>query len=407
MKLFKLCLWRCIDQFWLIMILLLQFFFMICGVMIAVSSVQEYSYGYRLLNTVRGLDKGLYFTINDIASYQADYEFQNTDGEVDYSNFASIQNHSLQLLNNIDGISGIANIDYSYFDISEGSFPLYIYNESMCENIQLPLQDGRWLKDASETDVYEIVVDAYLGTIYPVGSFMELTFTEYDSITHESQYIKETYEVIGILGIDGYAFNMLSGGNALKAMDFFEQCTGYAIIAESDYVGGIHQNLAGTRLVFPEDPASIDDIKNKLQRIGTITTMHEVRENSKQYMLRRITSTLPSNSMLALLTFLGLLGVSCFTTYYYARETAIYFICGAKTPYLYAIELLRFSCLYFVALAIAYFAAFKSNTLNLSYLDNMTFLLACTISAFMVAVTLCVSLMFQRSHNPSIIAGRS
>ena len=220
-----------------------QLIFLFSGILLTVSALQEYLETISVFKKIQGIDNAFYWTMND------EYFLFSEENHHEYDDyFENIEHRMMETVL----FQGIGNIQTDSFETSDGIYDLQIYSKAMSENMRLPLKAGEWFSDDEPTGIAEMIVDGRMAEKYPVGSTVEATFAHTDWKTGEDSIQTVSFQVVGVLDMRGFIFDLYSGGNALTASDFFNTAEGYAMIKENSCtVKFNHDHFLNTRIAFP------------------------------------------------------------------------------------------------------------------------------------------------------------
>lgn len=391
MNMLKLTLWRTKKQWLSHLLLSLELIFLFAGLMLMVYTIENYTKFSTLLSRIQGLDGAYYWTISD------DYLYFSEDAASSYDDYmTSVEDNVMET-----GLfRGFGSITTDVISTDRGTYDLQIYNQSLRDNIQLPLKVGSWFSDSA--DVPEMIVDEKMAKQYPLGSTVEVTYEYTDWETGMDIVQTDTFKVVGVLNMQRCIFDFLAGGNGLQATDFFNSVEGYAIIvANSSDI--IFQNAASTetRIAFLKDDITADEEQKAVEYLtltGEETSFAEIQAKTHTFTLYRIGYEFPRNAMLIILGLLGLAGSLIVSHMMAKRENAIYVICGIRKGSLIAIEWIRCgvtSLLAFIIVALV----MRLDFWGFKY-DLETYLISFGISAVLIVGSLAIATTQISSANP-------
>ena len=389
MTIFKLSLWRIKKQIVSQLLLVVQLIFLFTGIMLTVSALQDYSQSYRVYRKIDGFENACYWTMN------VDYFYQ-TGGDQDFESYlANMEDRAMEM----GYFSGIGNVDTKLMYTEKGNYDLQIYNTVMAENIRLPLKEGNWFSSDAQSDCGEMIVDATMAKKYPVGSVVEGTFEYYDFDTGEDVCVTMSFRVIGILDMDGYIFDLLTGGSSFKVSDMLNTVSGYAIVqksAETDQLPA--SNLTETRIAFFSPSADREKAMEILGNAGDAQSFENIEKQTIRFILYRIGYDFPLYFVLIVLGLMGLGGSLIVSFMVSRRENAIYSICGIKNRELIAVEWLRCGIVAIIAGLIAFLMR-KFEVFG-GYFALSTYLMSMSIAAILIVLALTLASTQVRSVNP-------
>lgn len=408
MSFLKILFWRC-KKHWLFQLLLLvQLWFLIIGMLIMTGSIQQYTLGMRLLNRIQGLKDAWYWSIDDSAYIQEQTDLQRMDEqhrheESEDEHRDGIRDHYayfeqiVSIAMDTGAFVGVGDLNFNHFTTPMGGFDLVLYNDAMRDHIKLPVIKGKWLTEKTESGAPAIVVDKTMARQYPVGSLVHGVFEYWDNSTAEL-----TMEVVGIIDLEGHSFDFFTGGDTMRAHEFFTPVLGYAVIAKSEFPLDHETNPTSNMMLFPKkdiSPKELEEALTYIKPYGWLVSMEDINNNSITEIKFHLGFDLPPNSMLFIIGLLGLLGHMALAAIESQRENAVYYICGAKRKWILGVEWLRCGLLFIIPSIGAWFYT-NNSFLWHSYKTHSTFWIGWGISMGMAFLAMLVASRSKTADRP-------
>jgi hypothetical protein len=399
----KLCWWRFKKQIVLQLLLVFQLFFFVIGMVITTGTILEHTLSVRLLNGIQGMQDALYWTIDDepyLNKASMRYEellsagtVINSDPDVAnkaYINYIdSIENNALQS----GAFAGSGKISTHSFSTEKGVYDLQLYNAELAGKIRLPMADGHWLDYQTDSGLPGIIVDTSMRYDYPIGSLVEGVFTRWDSILKDEVKYYFNMEVVGVVNMKGFIFDFRSGGNVLRASNFFTALSNYAIIDASKFTLELGENSENTRMLFMNDGIFPEEKEKALEYLwssGYLQNMNAVKANSLDYFRFLMGYEFPPNLMIIMLGLISLIGSIALSSIISNRENAIYSICGATPILVKSVEWFRCGILLLIASTLAYLHINYSGVWH-AYMAENTFAYALFFTVLLYGLLLMIT----------------
>lgn len=235
-----------------------------------------------------------------------------------------------QLVEEISAIGGVSGVGYQIeesFLTGENDDVIvhaFILSRDMA-GIQYPLSQGSWFDGADGQT--QVILGGEIANLYQTGEI--ITLYQYIMTDGVGQYVPVEAKVIGKMRAPAFAITLNYASTQPDYINMFEPYSSLILTDDPSLIsqGNVRYPFLSL-LVFADQDADMQTVKEELRYYGQPFDFHEVEEFYNAAVSFRLANQLPTTGLMVIGILFGVIGITYLGIYQNMKSISVYYLYG-------------------------------------------------------------------------------